>query len=147
MCPNPDDLADETIDRVAARLAGGELIRTDLLRYVYGVARNVMLESWKKKPLQPGHFEDAPSPDLFVAERERRLTERQLDCFLHCLKREPESDRTILLRYYEHRGRQKIESRVRLADELAIPLGALRLRIHRIKIALQRCMERCVSKG
>jgi hypothetical protein len=37
-----DELTDETIDRVARRLAGGETIRAaDIGRYFLGVARNV----------------------------------------------------------------------------------------------------------
>ena len=48
-CVPPEDCADETIDRVARRLAGGERIRTgDPISYFRGVARNVWLE-WRKQ--------------------------------------------------------------------------------------------------
>ena len=45
----PEDCADETIDRVARRLAGGERIRTgDPISYFRGVARNVWHELRKQ---------------------------------------------------------------------------------------------------
>src|SRR5262245_58937293 len=43
----PEEMADETIDRVARRLAGGEQIRSsEIGRDFLGVARNVIREAW-----------------------------------------------------------------------------------------------------
>jgi DNA-directed RNA polymerase specialized sigma24 family protein len=143
MSANPEEVADETIDRVARRLAGGERIESpEVMRYVYGVARNVLLESWKNEQRQkkigyaPAESEESDQEDAGL----------QLDCFQECLGRIPEDSRSLLLRYYQHTGRAKIDDRLTLARQLAIPTNALRIRIHRIKAELQRCMETCVKR-
>src|SRR5215510_12704015 len=48
--PRPEELVDETIDRVCWRLAEGEVIRqTDPFLYCHGVARNVLREAWDSR--------------------------------------------------------------------------------------------------
>ena len=144
MSASPDDLADETIDRVARRLAGGERIESpEVMRYVYGVARNVLLESWKSeqrlKKVDYPPVENADDDDI-------ELADLQLDCFQECLGQISQDTRGLLLRYYEHTGRAKIDERAVLARQLDIPVNALRIRIHRIKGELQRCMEKCLKR-
>jgi DNA-directed RNA polymerase specialized sigma24 family protein len=148
MCAGPEDLADETIDRVARRLAEGEQIHTqEPMRYVYGVARNVYLESRKS----PRHVENVAEfravEDGSRVDEEKRQAERRLDCFQSCLEEQPEESRSLLVRYYEQSGRVKVERRTELARHLEIPVNALRIRIHRIKAAVQRCTERCLRDG
>ena len=47
-CEPADEHVDTTIDRVAKRVAGGEqILSADPVRYFYGVAKNVFLESRK----------------------------------------------------------------------------------------------------
>lgn len=144
MTANPDDLADETIDRVARRLAGGERIASpEVMRYVYGVARNVLLESWKSEQRQKKIVEfPQPANDDF----DRELGDRQLDCFQECLAQISPDSRGLLLRYYQHTGRAKIDDRLVLAQQVDIPVNALRIRIHRIKGELQRCTEKCMKR-
>jgi DNA-directed RNA polymerase specialized sigma24 family protein len=59
-------------------------------------------------------------------------------------KLSPEN-RALVLRYYEADGREKIEKRKILADELGIAPNALRIRAYRIRAALQKCLEKCVE--
>ncbi len=144
MCPSPDDLADETIDRVARRLWEGERLESsNLMRYVYGVARNVFLESGKTDQRR-GPWPVAGDPA--EAALEGLSAEQQLDCFRECLNEQLDEPRGLLLRYYQYSGRQKIDTRLELARELGIPLNALRIRIHRIKADLQRCMDKCMRR-
>lgn len=147
MCTEPDDLADETIDRVARRVADGETIRApELMRYVYGVARNVLLEGWKRERRFPvtGDLTAAqPQADFSV---DQLTSEWRLDCFQECLNELSEESRSLLLRYYEHTGHRKIEARTELASSLGVPANALRIRIHRIKAGLQQCMDRCMKR-
>jgi len=143
MSANPDDLADETIDRVARRLAGGERIESpEVMRYVYGVARNVLLESWKNEQRQKKSGYLTAAGD----EGDQENAELQLDCFQECLGQISEDSRGLVLRYYQHTGRAKIDDRLALARELTIPANALRIRIHRIKSELQRCIEKCMKR-
>ena len=144
LCDEPDALADDTIDRLARRLAGGERIDAPhIMPYVYGVARNVLLESWKKS--------ERRRQTLLPAISETRLetvdAEEQDKCFHDCLRAIPEPNRDLVLQYYRDRGRAKIDRRSALARQLGIPLNALRIRIHRLKNRLHRCIEDCMRSS
>jgi len=145
MCATPDDLADEAIDRVARRLAEGERIESpEVMHYVYGVARNVLLEHWKsERRAATATAVPTPARNPAEADVQRERSELELDCFAECLNRQPEPERRLLLRYYEHTGHDKIKARSTIAQQLGIPINALRIRIHRIKADLLRCMDRC----
>jgi DNA-directed RNA polymerase specialized sigma24 family protein len=146
MCTTPDDLADETIDRVARRLAEGEHIEApEAMRFVYGVARNVLLEWWKTQRRQSVARFPAPVTGSDDSEEDREVaSERQMECFRQSMKELPDDARGLLVRYYEHSGRTKIDDRLVMTQELGIPLNALRIRIHRIKAYLQRQIEKCI---
>ncbi|MBL8114745.1 MAG: hypothetical protein JNK60_17825, partial [Acidobacteria bacterium] len=46
----------------------------------------------------------------------------------------------LLLRYYQGDGASRIENRKALADELHVPMNALRIRVHRLRERLERCV-------
>lgn len=147
MCSEPDDLADETIDRVARRLADGETIRSpEMMRYVYGVARNVLLEEWKRGRRFAANGDVAvayPHADFSV---DQLTSEWRIDCFQECLDELNQDSRGLLLRYYEFTGHKKIEARAELAAGFGVPVNALRIRIHRVKVGLQQCMDKCMKR-
>ena len=145
MCAAPDELADVTIDRVARRLAEGEEIKaSEPMRYVYGVARNVFLENRKVEWRQQAVLASAIADDAARAELEQKAADAQLECFQRCLDEQSPDARALLLRYYDDSGRSRIDRRTELAHEIGVPLNALRIRIHRIKAGLQKCMEQCI---
>jgi hypothetical protein len=47
--------------------------------------------------------------------------------------------------YYQAERRAKIELRQQLAEKLDIPLNALRIRAHRIRATLEKCVTKCVE--
>ena len=131
-----EDLADETINRVSSRL--GEIdfqINGERARYFYGVARKVQLEYLRRKTPQP--------PAEQVTDSERVEVEHQ--CLEQCMRKLSDESRELVLRYYQADGRQKIEERKQLAEELGIAPNALRIRAYRIRAALQKCLEKCVE--
>jgi DNA-directed RNA polymerase specialized sigma24 family protein len=146
MCPSPDDLADETIDRVARRLAEGEqIVAPEVMRYVYGVARNVLLESMKSETrhrMQSGSLDAAGG--IASLPHEEFNAEQHDHCHRQCLTRMQEQDRDLLLQYYRGRGQPRIDRRQQLANELGIPMNALRIRIHRLRSHLRLCVEKCM---
>jgi DNA-directed RNA polymerase specialized sigma24 family protein len=146
-----DELADETMDRVSLRLAAGEHIRAeDPVLYFYGVARNILRESWVRDrrreeaaPIElPVHREQAPEawPD-----RENHDGERRIECLQRCLGCLSSSSRRLALAYYEAPGVQ-IEPRRALAASLGVSLPALRARMHRVRAGLQRCTRGCLPR-
>lgn len=147
MCAEPDDLADETIDRVARRVAEGETIRSpELMRYVYGVARNVLLEEWKRERRFPVTADLPAAPPQYEFSIDHLTSEWRLDCFQECLNELTEDSRGLLLRYYEDTGHTKIDARAGLAAALGVPVNALRIRIHRVKAILHQCMDKCMKR-
>lgn len=135
--PAAEQLADDTLDRVARKLQEGATIPSGSLgAYVRGVARLVFYESSRERlALAPlTGQEPAPIPsDAAPAAAE---------CLDRCLASWSKADRDLLLRYY---GAGKASDvRRRIADELAISMTALRIRTHRLRIRVERCVAECV---
>lgn len=139
-CGEPEDLADETINRVSVRLKDIEKdFVGDPLRYFCGVANKVHLEYLRRRP-QPTVPLPAPVDD------DEDTTEQELQCLERCLKTLTPTNRHLVVQYYQDERRAKIEHRKHLADELGIALNALRIRAHRIRLTLQNCVQNCVSQ-
>lgn len=135
-CVDPEELADETINRVTSKLSEiqGEFTG-DRARYFFGVANKVYLEYLRRKTPQP----PALSPeDSLQAELEYR-------CLEHCVAQLSEDDRSLLLREYGAKGRTQADQRKALAEEIGISLNALRIRVYRIRVALKECVEKCIQ--
>ncbi len=131
-----EDLADETINRVSSRLCQiKDEINGERTGYFYGVARKVQLEYLRRKTPQP------PAEPAIDSER----VEVEYRCLEECISKLSDENRKLVLRYYQADGRQKIEERKQLAEELGIALNALRIRAYRIRAALQKCLEKCVE--
>jgi RNA polymerase sigma factor (sigma-70 family) len=143
----PEDLGDETLDRVMKRLGEGERIRAaDPLTYCYGVARNVLREAWERDARHAGppdaeRLADAAPPPADAAESERRL-----GCLERCLAQVTPETRRLVVTYYQDRGVTRIRRRQALADALGIGANALRLRMHRLRSDLEACVKRCVGE-
>ncbi len=137
-CFCPEDLADETINRVIVKVPEvRESYRGDPGRYFGGVARNVYHEFVRKRAVTP------PPPRADGPDSQ----ERELDCLEECLDRIPGQNRATILRYYEGEKRTKIKNRNEMARELGTDLNALRIRVHRIRAILQRCVGDCLARN
>jgi DNA-directed RNA polymerase specialized sigma24 family protein len=55
-------------------------------------------------------------------------------------------NRELVLRYYQDEKHEKISNRKLMARELGIGLAALRIRAHRIRSQLQKCVEACLER-
>lgn len=140
-CTAADDLADETINRVAKKVPEfRDSYVGDPTHYFYGVAHNVYLEYLRKKreaemaspPPQPSRYDD---------------TELEFECLEECMEKLAPEQRQLVLEYYQDEKRAKIEHRKRLAERLGIELNALRIRAYRIRAGLHECMRECLRQG
>lgn len=135
-CPNPEELADESINRVAKRLKDIKDIYTgDKSLYFYGVAKKVFQE-YLKQPRVP-----VPPP---MPEHSEEM-EREYDCLEHCVEQLPPENRALVMKYYQKERCEKIIQRKQLAEQFGIALNALRIRAHRIRAALRKCMYHCLE--
>lgn len=139
----PEELADETINRVIRKIDEGQTVR-DIPTYCHGVARLVLLERLKGPENRRADFEELPQAALVAPEPEER-DERE-DCFEQCLKTLPVESRQLILQYYGDEKRDKINRRLAMAERLGIPLNALRSRAQRIRNRLEECVNGCLKK-
>jgi RNA polymerase sigma-70 factor (ECF subfamily) len=145
-CAVPDELADEVMDRVARRLAGGERIAGgEPAAYFYGVARNVLREHWRALAARPPLAAD-PSPILERDDEGAAARERAVACLLRCLDTLPAAQRALLTGYYEWSEGERIGRRRELAREGGMPLNALRIRVHRLREAMEACVSACLAR-
>jgi DNA-directed RNA polymerase specialized sigma24 family protein len=137
-CACPEDLSDETINRVIRRVQEiGESYEGDPSLYFYGVARNVHLEYLRKRP----GVHPIPSPE------DPLRTEAEYVCLEKCLESLPERSRNLVLQYYREEKRAKIDLRKQLAIQLGIPFNALVIRAFRIRKNLERCVFQCLQEN
>jgi DNA-directed RNA polymerase specialized sigma24 family protein len=140
-----DVYADETINRVARRINEGQDI-DNLNGYFYGVAQLVFKETLKEKDRAAVTIDDAPPQRLAQNPPEPSDPDLRLMCFDRCMEALAPESRQLILEYYEEEGRAKIERRQQLADRLRIPLNALRIRAHRIRVGLEECIQSCLRE-
>ena len=143
-----DELADETINRVARRLSEGEHIEASPGTYFYAVARNVWREQVSRpQVLVPGdngqsHLViDAGEEYARAVERNRR--EQRFDCLEKCLAELPADERDAILSYYQGEKALKIKARKEMAARLGIQTNSLRVRMSRVRERLERCVRNC----
>jgi len=145
---NPADLADETINRVARKIdEGHEIWIDDPAIFFYGVARNVLKESFRiagrQVPIEClERFQDN-SDEVRSHEKELEACLAQLDVLLSKM---PSQSRELITRYYQGRGTAKIQSRMVQAQSLGIPVTALRTRVHRIREKLRKTLMQEMRK-
>ncbi|MDT4955096.1 MAG: hypothetical protein QOJ02_3234 [Acidobacteriota bacterium] len=141
-CSVPEELADETIDRVIGKVR--ELAVTyvgDPRLYFYGVAHNVFLEHCRKKSTVP------IPPILTTVEPDEGELEQEFQCLESCMQGLTAKSRHLVLQYYRDDKQAKINSRKLLADQLGIALNALRIRAFRIRATLQKCVQNCMGQS
>ena len=149
-CKTPDDLADETLNRVARRLeeeniSGAE----DPAKYCYIVARFVFMEY-----LRSSRQEDALASELArsateaTTEFDQSQEEKDilLTCLEGCINSLDLEGRQIILGYYVGKEREKIENRRSLAQTLGITSNALSIRACRIRAKLEKCVRECSNQ-
>lgn len=132
-----EDLADETINRVIARLPDiRENYDGDPVRYFHGVARNIIRETSRRKEI---------SAEVSAVWVDPEPTSEELECLERCLKQIPVEKRELILDYFLYEGHDKIEHHKELAAELGISEGALRGRVYHIRVGLVNCMRQCAG--
>ena len=135
-CLTPEEVADETIDRVARRVQDIQnTYRGDKAIYFLGVMNNVHHEYLRRPPL----------PQLVATEQDVEAKEQMHLCLDRCLDKLAPYSRQLIEKYYTGNKQAKIDLRRRIARELGIKSTTLRLRALRIREKLQTCIEHCLE--
>lgn len=152
-CLGADELADETLSRVAQKLdEKGAITGLSPGHYCYVVAKFVFLEYLRSDDRNqvslealPGasqpHSRPSPPQASGVANADDRV-----ECMEHCLNKLQASDRELILTYYQGERRAKIEQRAQLALRLGVTMNALSISACRIRQRLEVCVRRCCAQ-
>ncbi|MEW6127170.1 MAG: hypothetical protein AB1757_09035 [Acidobacteriota bacterium] len=154
-CLAPDELADETLNRVARRLEEeGAITDATPAHYCYIVAKFVFLEYLRSAQHQQANLDETNfnerqtlNPHTENEWRERREeNERRLECLESCLQKLNADERQWITEYYQGERRAKIDNRRTLAEKLGISVNALSIRACRLRNRLETCVKKCLSK-
>ncbi len=145
-CFDPEELADETLERVMRKLCEGTEV-LDLTSYSYGVARNVFYEYLRRERAKHKYSEEQRHrPEAAVgADDEAEARERRLRCLEGCMARLKKREHWLLFEYYRYKGQRKVSHKQKLAEQLNISREALTLRIFHLKRRLKACIQDCLE--
>ena len=146
-CPESqaDTLADETLDRVAAKLAQGVEIQS-LRAYACETGRYVWLE-YRRKYKEDNFGED--TPEIPVEPEFPEDPDLRIACLRSCLVEitNDTNDRALILGYYDTENVEKIkDQRKSLAEKLGLTANTLKVKASRLRDRLEKCINECVRK-
>ena len=142
-CPFPEDHADETINRVAKRVAEGEQIQNPS-GYAMGVARLLLLEILKGRQREQVALNEIANTSSETTD-DKDDGEERLVCLRGCLSGLSADNQLLITEYYEGEKGGKIQNRKKLVEKLGIPVNTLRMRALRLRDRLQVCVEDCLT--
>jgi DNA-directed RNA polymerase specialized sigma24 family protein len=154
-CSSPDDLADETLNRVARKLEEkGEIVGASPAHYCYIVAKFVFLEFGRRSEQNQTSLDAAQSSGRVIASLavpfrpsvDAMAKEKLFDCLERCLSKMQPENRELILDYYRGEQRAKIERRSELATRLGLTMNALSIRACRIRSKLETCVRTCAKQ-
>lgn len=141
----PEDLADETLNRTARKIDGGEEIEKNVIALALGVAHFVFLETSRRPDNRRAEMEELITA---AAPPEHRVEDDDLKVVYlrECIRGLSKDSRELIIEYYREEGRAKIDDRKALAEKLGISLNALFSRAKRIRDRLEQCVTRRLKR-
>jgi DNA-directed RNA polymerase specialized sigma24 family protein len=136
-CGFVDELADETINRVMAKVSEERI--ESKIAYCYGVAKNIYRETLRK---QRSHVD---IDDVTIAAAEPYEPSIPSECLDKCLEELPFDCRKLLLDYFSGSPQEKIALHLQIATRMKMTQTALRMRVYRCKEKLRCCVEECMA--
>lgn len=155
-CLTPDELADETLNRVSRRLEEEGSIATDSpAHYCYILAKYVFLESIRARENRQTNLDDMAPAQQAASKMavppssygEPTFQEKRYICLESCLRKLQTGDQELILSYYQGERRSKIEHRSQLAERLGLTANALTIRVCRIRSRLELCVKTCSQES
>jgi RNA polymerase sigma factor (sigma-70 family) len=145
-CADPEGMTDETFDRVARQVHTlRDTYEGNPKLFFYGVAKNLTKEYRKKSrsyvPIETVDLAEDPTQ-----EQEEETPERRKECLSKCLRKLPKEKRDLILSYYAKEKQAKILHRADMGRQLGVSPEALRIRMLRIRVSLEECIELCLDE-
>ncbi len=154
-CLTADELADETLNRAARKLAEvGHIENVAPAQYCYVLARFVFLEYIRRPGQKDSEFDETARLDGVASassrpnsESDGETRERSMASLSRCLEKLPTADQHLILEYYQGDKREKIDRRSKLAERHGLTLNALSVRACRIRNKLEQCVKKSATAG
>ena len=142
-CGDPEGLTDEVFDRVAKKV---HEVRPsyvgDPRLYFLAVAHNLIKENFRKIKTHVSLIDiDLAQQTPIESDRDVHIT----DCLEACLQKLSSERRKLIVEYYAKEKQAKIDHRSELAHQFGISVENLRVKVYRIRVSLQGCIERCLK--
>jgi RNA polymerase sigma factor (sigma-70 family) len=149
-CSSAEDLADETLTRVAHKLHDSREEIQDVEALLWGIAKRLRQEARKRdfRTINLSQVPDARLSDIGASldSIHRKIQmEKEQECLRKCLRRLPDEDRELFLAYRIDKGHY-LERRKELAEKFGLTPGALRVRVIRLREKLVKCIARCLGE-
>ena len=139
-----DALADETLDRVSAKLAQKIEIQ-NVNAYALEVSRYVWLEHLRKKK-ETAYGDNAP--EIAAPPDAPEDADARLLCLKKCLAEISKSaaDKNLIIGYYSAADGEKNKIQRRsLAEKLGLTMNTLKVKACRLRERLERCINDCAA--
>ena len=148
-CLFPDELADETLNRIARRLEEkGSMAGETPAHSCYIVARFVFHEYLRRGERNQVSLDELSTHQGPAEPDERdyeKTREKMIECLEQCLQALGPDTYEVISQYYKGEQREKIENRRALAARLGISINALSIRACRIRDKLETCVAKCLG--
>jgi hypothetical protein len=150
-CSAPDELADETLSRVARRIDEEDFIESETTaRYCYILARFVFMEYLRETQKGTVALDEIRrqrhGKDSTAAEVDDDK-EKMLNCLERCTNNLETANCELITKYYIGKKRVKLENRRSLAASLGLTINALSIRACRIRDKLEACVRQCANEA
>jgi RNA polymerase sigma factor (sigma-70 family) len=144
-CADPEGMTDETFDRVAKKVHEvRQSYQGDPRLYFRAVANNLIKENFKKIKTQVS-LDDVDLPEQQTIETTEATADIE-DCLQSCLRKLDNEKRKLIIAYYAKEKQAKIDYRHELAQQFGISVETLRVRVFRIRAAIEECIESCLKR-
>ncbi|MGI8640520.1 MAG: hypothetical protein ACR2MG_11330 [Pyrinomonadaceae bacterium] len=146
-CTDAENLADEAINRVASKLPVLNLSENvKPINLFYGFASKIYLEYVNRLKKQEIEFNaDLHSP-IKTDEPMTESENKNYKCLKQCLAKLSDEESNLVVEYYSLEKSEKIEHRKKLAETMQMKIGAIHIKIHRLRKILRKCIEKCVAE-
>ena len=134
---DPINDAEDTLDRAGKKILEGVPI-PDIDGFCMGIAKNVVLERLRNKKREESAFLQF----LDDSQNDNALVDRIINLMKPCFEKLPAKDRDLLHSYcWVPPGVSRAEHRRQLAERLKSTIAALRIRVTRLRRALEECVK------
>lgn len=144
-CLDPEGLTDKVFDRVARKL---DEVRPNYVGdprlYFRAVANNLVKEDIKRGRSQVS-LEESEWREPTATQSRGPVTEEMEECLGSCLQKLSPQNRQLIVNYYAKEKQAKIDHRAELARQFGISAENLRVKVHRMRLSLHGCIERCLN--